>query len=157
MSDDNTRPDGAETDKTDATNPDTAEPDENTPETQPDGNTDNSHDDAESKIAKLRQENAAHRTKARDAEERAGALAKRLHTALVTATGALVDPDALPFDAEHLEDPDKLSAAIDALLSAKPYLKARKPSGDAGQGDRGGASGTAPKDFAGFFSRGGNA
>lgn len=87
----------------------------------------------------LRKENADHRTKAKAAEERADQLAHRLHAALVRANGTLVDPDALGFDPEHLEDDEKLSAAIEALTEAKPYLKARKVSGDAGQGNRGSA------------------
>ncbi|OBG87449.1 hypothetical protein A5699_01525 [Mycobacterium sp. E802] len=99
----------------------------------------------------LRKENADHRTKAKAAEERADKLARRLHAALVAANGTLVDPDALPFDPKHLEDDEKLSAAIENLTTAKPYLKARKATGDAGQGPRG--DGRAALSWADLFTK----
>lgn len=89
-------------------------------------------------VETLRKESADHRDRAKTAEERAEVLAKRLHAELVRSDGTLVDPDALPFDPEHLDDNEKLSAAIETLTAAKPYLKARKATGDAGQGPRGG-------------------
>jgi hypothetical protein len=134
---------GAETDETGAANMVTAETAQNAPETTPDGNTDNSADateNAEDTIRKLRKENADRRTKAKAAEERADVLAKRLHTALVTATNRLENSADLPFDAEHLADPDKLGAAIDALLGDRPYMAKRVVRGDAGQGARGGSA-----------------
>lgn len=85
-------------------------------------------------VEKLRRENATYREKARTAEH----YAARLHEALVSATGKLADPTDLPFDADHLDDPDALAAAIDELLSKKPHLASRKPFGDVGQGNRGG-------------------
>lgn len=88
-------------------------------------------------VRKLRDENAKARTRAKDAETRADELATRLHAELVRATGLLADPSDLPFDAEHLADADKLAAAIDTLINAKPHLKARKVTGDVGQGNRG--------------------
>ena len=128
--------DGPENNENDISNTASAEVTTDVPETTPDGNNAES---AEDTIRKLRKENAERRTKAKAAEERADALAKRLHTALISATGKLADPDALAFDAEHLDDAEKLTAAIDALIEAKPYLKARKVIGDAGQGPRGGS------------------
>ena len=89
-------------------------------------------------VEKLRQENGKHRQRAAQADE----LAKRLHTELVRATGRLADPTDLPFDPEHLDDPEKLTAAVDELLDAKPHLATRRPSGDIGQGQRGPASGS---------------
>lgn len=89
-------------------------------------------------VEKLRQENGRYRQRAGQADE----LAKRLHTELVRATGRLADPTDLPFDPEHLDDPEKLTAAVDALLDAKPHLATRRPSGDIGQGQRGPASGS---------------
>lgn len=90
-------------------------------------------------VERLRRENADHRTKTKAAEDRADALAKQLHTALVTATGKLENPAELPFDPEHLDNPENLSAAIEALIEAKPYLAKRVVKGDVGQGQRGGA------------------
>jgi hypothetical protein len=86
-------------------------------------------------VEKLRKESAGYREKAKAADN----LAARLHTALVAATGKLADPSDLTFDAEHLDDADALSAAIDALTDAKPHLKARRPTGDVSQGARGDA------------------
>ncbi|WP_422747917.1 hypothetical protein ACN27E_07570 [Mycobacterium sp. WMMD1722] len=99
-------------------------------------------DDAEtfprSVVEKLRQENGKYRQRAAQTD----IYAQRLHTALVAATGRLADPADLPYDAEHLDDPDALTAALDALLTDKPHLASRKPSGDIGQGQRGPASGS---------------
>lgn len=81
-------------------------------------------------VQKLRDENAKYRQRAADRDD----LATKLHTALVAATGRLADPSDLEFNPEHLDDPDALTAAIDALLTTKPHLASRKPSGDIGQG-----------------------
>ncbi|SKK75353.1 Uncharacterised protein [Mycobacteroides abscessus subsp. massiliense] len=80
----------------------------------------------------LRKENRDARVKAKETEQ----LARKVHTALVVATGKLVNAEELPFDPEHLTDAEKLNAAIDALTEAKPYLRVR-PAGDVGQGQRG--------------------
>lgn len=80
-------------------------------------------------VEQLRNENARYRQRAGEAD----ALAQRLHTELVRATGRLADPTDLPFDIEHLEG-DNLSLALDELLASKPHLAARKPIGDIGQG-----------------------
>lgn len=141
---DETRPDGADSNKQGAGNSDTADPAENASDAQPGG--DNGYEDDDfgqadtfprTYVEKLRTESAGYRDRAKQAEERADKLARRLHAALVKANGTLVDPDALTFDLEHLDDDEKLSAAIETLTTAKPYLRARKATGDAGQGPRG--------------------
>lgn len=81
-------------------------------------------------VLKLRDENAKYRQRAADRDE----IAAKLHTALVQATGRLQDASDLPFDQTHLDDPDALTAALDALLTAKPHLATRKPVGNIGQG-----------------------
>lgn len=81
-------------------------------------------------VQKLRAEAAEARTKAKRAE----ALEAQLFTAQVTATGRLADPSDLAFNAELLEDAEGLTAAIDALLVARPHLASRTPRGDVGQG-----------------------
>ena len=81
-------------------------------------------------VVKLRDENAKYRQRSADRDD----LAAKLHTALVAATGRLADPSDLPFDDAHLTDPDALTAALDALLTAKPHLGSRKPTGNIGQG-----------------------
>ncbi|MBS1696384.1 MAG: hypothetical protein JST91_29715 [Actinobacteria bacterium] len=85
-------------------------------------------------VRQLREENAKARVKAQRADE----LAHRLHAELVRATGRLADPGDIEYDAEHLDDGDKLTAAIDSLLEAKPHLRSRTPKGEVGQGVRGG-------------------
>lgn len=84
-------------------------------------------------VEKLRQEAAEHRTKAKDRD----ALAQRLHTALVAATGRLADATDLVFDEAHLESEEALNAAVDDLLARKPHLASRRPTGDIGQGATG--------------------
>jgi len=93
-------------------------------------------------VTKLRQEAAKSRTRAKQADD----YAQRLHARLVKADGRLADPTDLAFDEEHLTDPDKLTAAIDSLLEAKPHFRSRKPAAgtDIGQGQRGPAATTAP-------------
>lgn len=77
---------------------------------------------------------------------------RQLHTELVRATGRLADPTDLEFAEEHLDDPDKLTAAIDALLTKKPHLKKpRKPAGNVGAGEHGNAA--VPTDFSQLFQR----
>ncbi len=87
-------------------------------------------------VQRLRQEAADARVKVKDRDS----MATRLHGALVTATGKLADPTDLAFDQAHLDDPEALTAAVDDLLSRKPHLASRRPSGDAGQGPRGSAA-----------------
>jgi len=81
-------------------------------------------------VRKLRDESARHRTRAQRADD----LAARLHTAMVAATGRLADPSDLPFEESHVDDDEALTAAIDELLTRKPHLASRRPSGDVGQG-----------------------
>lgn len=81
-------------------------------------------------VEQLRNENARYRQRANLADE----LARRLHVELVRATGRLADPTDLPFDEDHLADPDNMAAAIDKLLASKPHLASRRPTGDIGQG-----------------------
>lgn len=118
----------------------TEETDAVTEGTGPTEGDENPDDNAEtfprSVVEKLRQENGRYRQRAQQAD----ALAQRLHVELVRATGRLADPTDLPFDAEHLDDPEAMTAALDALLADKPHLASRRPVGDIGQGQRGGSS-----------------
>ncbi|MCI4675294.1 hypothetical protein K9U37_10520 [Mycolicibacterium litorale] len=86
-------------------------------------------------VERLRDENAKYRQRAQHADD----LARRLFTELVRSTGRLADPDDLPYDPELLDDPDKLTAAIGALIERRPHYAARRPSGDVGQGAKPGA------------------
>lgn len=86
-------------------------------------------------VAKLREEAAAARVKAKRTDD-ANA---RLVAAYAAKAGRLVDVDALTLtDAllgdDGLVDPDKVEAAVDALLAAKPYLARRTPTTPLPQG-----------------------
>ena len=81
-------------------------------------------------VEKLRDENAKYRQRAQKADD----LARRLHSALVTASGRLQDASDLPYDESHLDDPEALETAISELLAKKPHLASRKPAGNIGQG-----------------------
>lgn len=144
MSDVNAGPDAPGNEQNSGTDTVTTATPDNAPEAQSGGNTDIPTDSdtfPRAYVEKLRTESAGYRDRAKQAEERADRLPRRLHAALVRANGTLVDPDALSFDLEHLDDDEKLSAAIEKLTTAKPYLRARKATGDAGQGPRGGPGG----------------
>ena len=84
----------------------------------------------EAYVKALRKESAGYREKAKRADE----LAARLHTALVQADGRLQDPSDLPFDPAHLDTPEAVTEAIEALLQSKPHLASRRPSGTIPQG-----------------------
>ncbi|BBY82020.1 hypothetical protein H7I53_10330 [Mycolicibacterium pulveris] len=125
----------------------TTEPEATTPEAEPiaaetpsESNTAESQDDtafSREYVEKLRKESAGYRDRAKSAETRVDELSRQLFTAKVAATGKLADATDLEYNPELLDDDDALSAAIDALTESKPHLKARKVTGDVGQGDRG--------------------
>lgn len=71
----------------------------------------------------LREEAKSWRLKAARADE----LEARLHSELTKADGRLADWQDLPFDPEHLADPQKHADAINELLKAKPHYATRKP------------------------------
>ncbi|MDG4669001.1 hypothetical protein [Mycobacterium sp. 236(2023)] len=85
-------------------------------------------------ISQLRTEAKDHRHRAETAEQNLDATLRQLFTAQVTATGKLADPEDLDYDAELLADADKLTAAVDELITRKPHLAARKVMGSVGQG-----------------------
>lgn len=70
-----------------------------------------------------------------EAQDKADKYARALFEARVSATGRLADATDMPFNADLLDDADALTAALDALLKAKPHLANRKPAwGDVGAG-----------------------
>ena len=88
-------------------------------------------------VQKLRDEAAGHRVKAK----RVDALNARLVTTQAALTGKLADPTDLPFTDELLDDDGlvdeaKVQAAVADLISRKPHLAARRPTGNVGQGAR---------------------
>jgi hypothetical protein len=92
-------------------------------------------------VEKLRKESAGYRDRARAAEAQAEELSRALFTSRVSATGKLADATDLEYNTELIHDADKLTEAVDSLIEAKPHLKARKPSGDVGQGLKGDSAG----------------
>lgn len=122
--------DDTTTDDTEQTGPDT---DEQTQET----------------LRKLRSEGKNLRERMKAAEHRADELARALFSARVAATGLVENPAEIAFDADVLDDTEALAEVIDAAIVARPYIKARKVSGDAGQGQRGNPAG--PQDFSSLF------
>lgn len=85
-------------------------------------------------VEKLRKEAGDNRVKAKDQEETIDKLQRRLFLNEVKGLGKLADPTDLPYDAELVDDPDKLKEAVDDLLARKPHLGRRVPNGDAGLG-----------------------
>lgn len=88
-------------------------------------------------VQKLRDEAAGHRVKAK----RADALSAALVTAHAASLGRLADATDFPFsddllDEDGMPDPAKVSTSVDELLTRKPHLAARRPTGDVGQGAR---------------------
>jgi hypothetical protein len=71
----------------------------------------------------LREEAKSWRIKAAKTEELQG----RLHAELTKADGRLADAQDLPFNPDHLADPQKHAEAITELLKAKPHYATRKP------------------------------
>ncbi len=130
------RPDTGTTDRrvrepaeSDAETTDPEAPTSDTPEA-PEEDADEPDTFPRAVVEELRRENARYRTRAGQAD----AMSQRLHLELVRATGRLADPSDLPFDENHLDDVSILDAAIDQLLSRKPHLASRRPTGDIGQG-----------------------
>lgn len=88
-------------------------------------------------VAKLRNEAAEHRVKAKRSDD----LARQLVRALTKADGRLIDADDLAYDSAYLDDDglvdvDKVTAAIDALVERKPHLAAQRPTSTLPQGAR---------------------
>lgn len=88
-------------------------------------------------VAKLRNEAAEHRVKAKRSDD----LARQLVRALAKADGRLIDADDLAYDANYLDDDglvdvEKVSAAIDTLVERKPHLAAQRPTSTLPQGAR---------------------
>jgi imidazolonepropionase-like amidohydrolase len=105
-------------------------PDQTDPDKTPDAPDEQAETFPREYVEKLRQEAADARVRAKRADD----YAQALFHARVAATGRLADPADLPFNADQLDDPDTLDAAIDTLLDTKPHLATRTPRGDIGQG-----------------------
>lgn len=71
-------------------------------------------------------EAAKYRKQRNEARERADDYGRRLFTELVRSTGKLTDPTDMEYNAELLDSPDALQAAVDELATRKPHLKARR-------------------------------
>lgn len=100
-------------------------------------------------LAKVRREAKNLRDRAKTAEARVDELARALFAERVAATGLVENPAEITFDADALDDADALADLIGAAIGERPYIRARKFGGDAGQGQRGNNAG--PVDFSALF------
>lgn len=88
-------------------------------------------------VRELRAESAERRVKAKRVDEANARLAR----AYAQQDGRLIEPGELTYgdhllNDDSLVDPDKVSSAIDALLTAKPYPATQRPSQTIAQGAR---------------------
>jgi hypothetical protein len=111
------------------------------PQTQPEGDVSGEESDQEtypkSVVDKLREENAANRIAAKDAQRYKGAL--MVATREAATGGILWDPSDLPISEDGWRedgtiDHEKINDAAIELTTAKPHLA--RPRGSAGQGAR---------------------
>lgn len=86
-------------------------------------------------VERLRRESGDHRRRAREAEQVADELRAQLWRERVDSLGLLADPGDLPFDAELLDDPEGIRAAVDKLLDERPHLRSRRIRERIGQGE----------------------
>lgn len=86
-------------------------------------------------VERLRRESGDHRRRARDAEQVADELRAQLWRERVDSLGLLADPGDLPFDADLLDDPDGIRAAVEHLLDERPHLRTRRIRARIGQGE----------------------
>lgn len=84
-------------------------------------------------VERLRGKGAGYRMRMKEAESKVDKLQRALFTERLQRLDMVVDPDALPYDPDLLEDSDALREAVEELLAAKPYLRKRRASGDIGQ------------------------
>lgn len=112
---------------------------EHDPGTDPADSDDTPDDDDETfdraYVDRLRRESGDYRRRAREAETARDELRAALWRERVDRLGKLADPDDLPLDPDALDDPDAISAAVDALLTEKPHLRARRIRERVGQGE----------------------
>ena len=92
-------------------------------------------------VEKLRSKSANYRLRMKESQSRVAELERALWTERVKRLDMVIDPDAVPYDADLLDDESATVAAIESLLEAKPYLRKRKASGDIGQHDSRGRGG----------------
>lgn len=90
-------------------------------------------------VDKLRKESGDYRVKAKDLGDRAAALAAEVHEYRVKSLGLLADPSDLPYSPE-LDSIEAVESAVNALIQAKPHLRARRAGGDVGQAHEGSSS-----------------
>jgi len=121
---------------TEPPSPDTDPPigDDPEPEPEPDPEPDTF---PRSYVEELREEARGYRQRISTEENRVAELSEHLWRNHVAATGRLADPDDLPWPTDtDPSDTDQIHEKIDALLSRKPHLAARRANGDIGQHDR---------------------
>lgn len=109
------------------------DPDDSSSDDGDDGSRDDGDTFSREYVSKLRGQAQRYRGELRTVQEQLQSLQHELHTERVRGLGLLADPADLPFDADHLDDPDALQAAVEQLLTERPHLRARRTRGDIGQ------------------------
>lgn len=92
------------------------------------------HPAARAVVTKLRKEAGDTRKKLRETEARTDELAAQLWRYRVAETGLLADPEDLPYDPDALDDPDKVRALAEDLVTRKPHMRSTRIRSRAGQG-----------------------
>lgn len=84
-------------------------------------------------VEQLRSKSAGYRLRAKEAESDRANLQRQLFQERLQRLDLVVDVDAVPYDAELLDDEAALVAHVESLLADKPYLRKRQLGGDIGQ------------------------
>ena len=84
-------------------------------------------------VERLRTKSAGYRLRAKEAESDRANLQRQLFTERLQRLDLVVDVDAVPYDAELLDDEAALVEHVEQLLESKPYLRKRQLGGDIGQ------------------------
>src|SRR5690625_4447696 len=84
-------------------------------------------------VQRLRERSNGYRLQLRERESEVDKLQRQLFAERLQRLDLVVDHDAVPYDPALLDDDDALQEHVEGLLSAKPYLRKRKVSGNIGQ------------------------
>lgn len=87
-------------------------------------------------VEQLRSKSANYRLRAKESEQALADVQQALFRERVQRLDLVVDPVEVPYSADLLEDETALVEHIEALLTAKPYLRKRAVGGDIGQHDQ---------------------
>lgn len=104
-------------------------------------------------VEKLRNESQGYRTERNAAAERVAALTAAVWDQQLTLDGRLADNTDLSMPDDFDGKPETVTAAVTALLEAKPHLAARRANGDIGQHNSNQDTNTDAFSFTGAMAR----